>query len=586
MPVSSVTRTRPSTPAQGTCRATAVLLRAGDNGKSPSIESVWPTGSTPSSLLLAVAQLALVAGKPVRREVQPAQQTNPETIVASPLDTGEKSGSQSALAIIEPRRRHANSKTPLAGQTENPRPGTFDQENLAAHAIRLVAKLNQHSDFSGACLALVNEISQLTGATRVCVGMIRDGLVSIRTMSGSPSPGSQTALQRDLAMAMGEAIDQACTIVYPGTQRRSGVVTLNHGRFTIRHASPSLCTVPLPVADESGRALIGALSLEFGDTRAPDPQVVRFVEHIASLLAPGLDARRQLSAPITGRVATALSATHRKPLGNTPPRRRLFTLLAGGLVAAALFTPLPDSVVADARIEGARQRVLSAPVDGFVGTVHFKPGDRVAAGDVMVSLDDRELSLERDKWLSQVQQYERQYSKALASGEQAPIAIERARLAQARAQLEATREQLARMTLRAPFDAIVLDGDLTQASGAPVQRGQTLMRLAPAGEHRVIIAIDERDVGRVQVGSSARLVLAAHSTSKLDLTVDSINPVARLSDGNNYFDASARLDQPTPLAQPGLVGVARIAAGSRSLLSRATTRLQQWLRMAIWRWQP
>ena len=63
-------------------------------------------------------------------------------------------------------------------------------------------------------------------------------------------------------------------------------------------------------------------------------------------------------------------------------------------------------------------------------------------GELLFKLDDRDLKLERLRWVSQREQYLRQHRDALANHERAQIRILRAQLDQAEAQLALVDEQL------------------------------------------------------------------------------------------------------------------------------------------------
>ena len=78
-----------------------------------------------------------------------------------------------------------------------------------------------------------------------------------------------------------------------------------------------------------------------------------------------------------------------------------------------------------------------------------------------------------------------------------------AQLEQARAQVARVEEQLGRTTVTAPFDGVVVSGDLSQNLGAPVERGTILFEVAPLSEFRLVLKVDERDVAYRRVPVSA-----------------------------------------------------------------------------------
>ena len=73
--------------------------------------------------------------------------------------------------------------------------------------------------------------------------------------------------------------------------------------------------------------------------------------------------------------------------------------------------------------------------------------------------------------------------------------INRAKIDQAEAQIALLDEQLARTKVVAPFNGVIMKGDLSQSLGSPVEHGQVLFEVAPLESYRVIVQVDERDIG-------------------------------------------------------------------------------------------
>jgi multidrug efflux pump subunit AcrA (membrane-fusion protein) len=162
------------------------------------------------------------------------------------------------------------------------------------------------------------------------------------------------------------------------------------------------------------------------------------------------------------------------------------------------------------------------------------------------------------------------------------LVIYHAKAAEAQAQLALVANQIDRARIRAPFDGVVIKGDLSQSLGAPVQRGEVLMTLAPDERFRVIVEVDERDVAQLQPGLQGRLAIAVAPGETLAFRVSHILPVAVAGDGRTYFEVEAVFDTPSNILRPGMRGVAKIAAGEHSLLWIATHRMVDWLRLTAW----
>ena len=145
-------------------------------------------------------------------------------------------------------------------------------------------------------------------------------------------------------------------------------------------------------------------------------------------------------------------------------------------------------------------------------------------------------------------------------------------------------QRLARTRLTAPIDGMVIKGDLSQSLGAPVQRGEALMTLAPLDQYRLIIEVDERDVADVREGQKGYLALSAMPADSVPFTVERVTPVATSGDGRNGFEVQATLAASGGPLRPGLQGVAKIEVGERTAAWLLGHRIVDWLRLHLWIW--
>jgi multidrug resistance efflux pump len=269
------------------------------------------------------------------------------------------------------------------------------------------------------------------------------------------------------------------------------------------------------------------------------------------------------------------------------PGHKLAKVIAAVLsvvVVAAALIPGDYRVSAPARLEGAVQRVLVASADGYLKHAYVRPGDLVKSGQLLAELADEDLKLEQRRALSDVAQLENTSGAALMKQDRAEVAIQFAKLDEAKAKLALVDQQLQRVKLVAPFDSVVITGDLTQMLGAPVKKGDQLMTLAPEHDFRVIVEVDERDIGNVHIAQEGHLALAALPGDALPFEVTRITPVATVGQGRNYFEVEAKLKANGEALRPGLAGVAKVEAGTRALLWIWTHRLYDWMRLTAWSW--
>jgi len=233
------------------------------------------------------------------------------------------------------------------------------------------------------------------------------------------------------------------------------------------------------------------------------------------------------------------------------------------------------------------QRAISVPMAGYVAQANVRAGDIVRQGDILFTLDARDLRLERLKWMSQKSQYRREHSEALADHDRAKVRILGAQIEQTEAQVALIEEQLERIKVAAPFDSFVVSGDLSQSLGAPVERGDVLFEVAPLDDYRVILKVDERDIGEVSIGQAGLLALSSMPHEPIPIEVEKITPVSTAEEGINYFRVEAALsEKASQRLSPGMEGIGKIGIGQRKLVWIWTHKITHWMRMFFWSWWP
>jgi multidrug resistance efflux pump len=236
---------------------------------------------------------------------------------------------------------------------------------------------------------------------------------------------------------------------------------------------------------------------------------------------------------------------------------------------------------------------VNAAVAATVSRVHVRAGDTVHAGEIIGSFDDRDLQLERAKLLAQRAQYSQQYREAMANHDRAQAAITTAQIDQAQAQLALVEEQLSRTSMVAPFDGVIVSGDLSQKLGSPVERGQTLFEVAPLAGFRIALQVDERDFAYVAPGQHGHLTVTSIPNERFAFVVTRVTAVNTPKEGRNTFRVEARIDSSqkdsangSAALRPGMEGVGKIDIDERKLVWIWTHGLVDWLRLTLWAWLP
>ncbi len=459
---------------------------------------------------------------------------------------------------------------------------SFTSKARLVTVLELVATALRHARFQAAATAVATDLATMFGCERVSIGFMKGRQIQVLALSHSASFSHKSNLVRAIEAVMDEAADQLATVVVPPRQGGPFQVTRAHQALAQQLGIGAVCTVPLTV----GSQVLGALVLELPAGSDFDARTVELCEHAAQLVGPVLDVKRKDDRWLLQKAADSARTQLRHLLG---PRHTGLKLGVGLSLLLLLFFAVAEGdyrVSADASLEGTVQRAVTAALPGYISEARVRAGDVVRAGDLLAVLDDRDLQLERSRLSGQLAQRESEYSQALAERQRAKLRMLDAQLAQVKAQVFLVDDQLKRTRVTAPFDAVVVKGDLSQSLGAPVERGNVLFELAPLDSYRIIMKVDERDIPAVLVQQRGLLALTSMPREEIALVVEKITPVSVVEQGRNFFRVEASAQGATAQLRPGMEGVAKIHIERRNLFWIWTHKLGHWLRLWFWAWWP
>jgi hypothetical protein len=568
-----------------------IVLLPGATASSYDAVAFWPDGSGRSPGLAEAAELALrerrgVASSESVESPDPAGMQH----IAAPIMLGDEL--QGAAAVTLRGGRADDGRQALrqlqwgaAWIRERLRQARGAENNRLLErtraALNLLGGALDHEGFEAAAMATVTGLAVRAKCSRVSLGFRYSKSVAVKVISHTAQFGQQMNLVSCLGAAMDEALDQRSIILYPSSADQL-LATSAHAELSRVQQDGQILTLPLLV----GERFVGALTFE----RPPDvpfePETVELLELVTSVIGPVLEEKRQNDRWL---IVKAAESFHQQLTRLFGPGHLVRKLVATAIVLAVAFATFVHGtyrVNADAKVEGLVRRAIVAPYDGFIKDATVRAGDTVKEGQVLATLEDRDLLLERLKWVTERQQHQFEYDKALATGEPAAINVIRSQIDQANAQIKLLDEELDRIKLRTSIPGLVVSGDLSQLIGAAVQRGQVLFEVSPLDSYRVILSVDDRYIGQVEPGQTGALVVSALPNDTLSFTVDKITPIAEAESGRNVFRVEGKLTDNPERLRPGMEGVGKIEIGRRSLGWIWLHPLIDWARMWSWHWLP
>jgi membrane fusion protein, multidrug efflux system len=251
-------------------------------------------------------------------------------------------------------------------------------------------------------------------------------------------------------------------------------------------------------------------------------------------------------------------------------------------------------------LEAKKQADLRAEVSAIVVQVLKDNGDKVKAGDLLVRLDDTTyrqavLSAQEAERAAQqsFDQAERQFNRLKALSSSGAVSTQaredaelrrnsaQSELAAARSRLAQDALQLARTQVRAPFDGVV--GNREVSSGDTAQVGKALLKVIDPSSIRFEGFVSSDQIQHVQVGQVVNFYVNGSRDRLYEGLVERINPVADIN--TRQVGVQVSLKDPKHLTV-GLFAEGRVQSlAQQSLTIPETSLVQQGDHAYIWRVQ-
>jgi len=449
-----------------------------------------------------------------------------------------------------------------------------DVENFT-QALEILAVTNVHTRYLGVAMALVNEIATRHRCTRVSLGWQKGAYIRVQAVSGTDNFEKRMNVVQKLEAAMEEARDQDEEIIWPATLG-SEVIERDHTAYAELERLPAVMSVPVRIDGEP----VGVLLLE-------RPEVFNEFDALALRVVCDQVARRLDDLRTNDRwFGARWAGAWRKGLAGFLGPQKTWWKLAGVtgavLLALSIFVQLPYRVNSPFMVRSVAQAHLPASFDGYLAEARVQPGDFVTAGQELVRLDTSDLRVELASALSEQRRYAAEAEKAEADRKLADMRAYRALEAQAEAQVNLVQYRLDRSSLKAPFDGVVVEGNLRERIGAPVRAGDVLMRISQLDGLYVEMRVPERDIDLVVESETAQIAFTTRPEDTFEVRIDMIEPAAVTDQEGNYFIMRGQLESGSDWLRPGMTGVAKINAGTRNFMWIATHRLIDFVRLKFW----
>ncbi len=501
------------------------------------------------------------------------------------LETGEAAA---CVAIIVLRGKVANlqgvvaqlqlvSDTPRLYQDHRRLQQADAELSQFSNALDLMLQLNAQTRWQAVAMTLCNELATRYRCTRVSLGWLNGRYVRLAAISHIEKFERRMEIVGRVEAAMEETLEQDEEITLPRSAE-SLAITRDHEVFSDAEKSPHLCSLPIRVGDKA----TGVLLLERGETPFTEEEV-RSLRVICDQAARRLADLQEHDGWLGKRLARSTRRRFAKLLGPEHTWAKVATVGVAALLAVLFFVKVSYRVEAPFIIRTEAMAEVPAGFDGFIREVLVRVGDEVKSGQPLLRLDDRDLQSEAAAAQAEHQRFRAEADIAQAEGRISEMQVALRRMEQARATLELSRYRLSRVELKAPFDGVVVEGELREKLGSPVKRGETLFKIARLDGLYAELKADESDIHNIAMNAGADLALISRPALTFPASIERVEPAAVAEEGGNHFIIRARLTGTSAdWWRPGMSGLAKVDSGKRSIAWCLTHRAIDQARLWLW----
>jgi multidrug efflux pump subunit AcrA (membrane-fusion protein) len=398
-------------------------------------------------------------------------------------------------------------------------------------------------------------LSGFLSASTVAIGYCRHAgskRTRIVSISGATEIDRSGEQAQQFESALNETLVRNTITTLPDVSTDPRSMKLAHRQLIESHPDSHLVSAPLT----TGRGETIGAWLCLIPAQDNQRETIQFAKVASRYLADALDVSSRAAA---GPVARLKQQT----IGWASGKVSKILLASMAVIALILIIPVPHRVDCRCTLEPTVRRFAVAPHDGILLESFVKPGDLVSAGQIVARMDDRELNLELSGLIAEREAAIKKRDVSLSARDAAATKISEFEIEQLDSKIQLVRFRLENLEIKTEIDGIVLQGNLEDARGAPVRRGDVLAEISPLEQLKLEVDVHETNVNYIEAGQSTSIVLDGSLFNSIKGEIDSVHPMAEIRNDENVFVADVIIPNDDQQLRPGMQGRAKVNAGLR-----------------------
>jgi biotin carboxyl carrier protein len=444
-------------------------------------------------------------------------------------------------------------------------------------ALDLMILVNAEHRFLAAALTTCNELTTRFHCDRISLGWLENKYVRIKAISRTEKFERKANVVNALELLMEEALEQNEEIVYPEPED-CRYIGRDHESFARGQGVDNVCSIPLRMDNEP----VAVFTCERNGEAFTESELSQ-LRVCADQVARRLDDLHRLDRWFGGRWTAWTKDKLQQLVGVEHTWAKTVALIVLVALLVLCFGKANYRVEAPFVLHSDDVMYLPAPFQGYIERVDVRVGDLVEKGDRLLTFDTRDLIFQKTALLADQSRYRREMEKARAENALADMRVAEAQLQQTTANLALTRHRLEQATVEAPFTGVIVEGDLREQLGAPVDQGETLFKVAELKNLYIELAVPERDVHELLETGGGEVAFASQPELKFAIGIERIEPVADVREEGNVFVVRANFSvENEDWYRPGMTGIGKLDVGKRRLIWIFTHETIDFLRMFLW----
>ena len=411
--------------------------------------------------------------------------------------------------------------------------------------------------------AIVNNLCNRMGCDQVILGLVNKGHVKIIALSGHDEVHTRSPDITRIREAMEECLDMDIPVVFQKNSPEDQGPTRDHRLHRQWHESAgndAVASMPLR-ADGQCTAVVSFRR------NASQPFTSDEMNTIRELAEPYTAAFDLLGRATRSLTSHALHSVRESTQAFLNPKNSWYKKAKVAILVVFVFWFLFGSLNYRLTVSGTivpkQVRHFAAPRSAVLQSASLVHGDIVKAGDVLCVFNHDELLLEQKTLLAQLRIAQLKVDAAEHNrlNTESELAAYEKRLVQK--QLDLVNYKIKESVLYAPFDGLVISGDLRKRVGGVLSMGEPLYEIASSQEWLVELEVPEHISAGITAGIEGSFSTNAKPELSHEMLIKRVNPKTDFRKTRNVYVAEAETNMADPWVKTGMEGVAALNMGRK-----------------------